>query len=105
MLAFTGKKLVMAAAVGATGAVGYYQWYQLKQIAGDLDDAKLDKLFSESDQDKSGTIEITELQTALDKAGVYSNAASISAMLSSADKNHDGKLSKEEFREAMLGKK
>lgn len=57
------------------------------------------------DSDNSGTVSKDELQKAIEKTGAYSTPATIQMMLASADKNGDGLLSKEEFREAMLGKK
>ena len=105
MLAFTAKKLAVAGVAAAATGTAYYQWYQLKKATDASDPAKLDAIFDKIDKDKSGTIEASELKSALEEAGIYTNEKATALMLSRADKNMDGKLSKEEFREMMLGKK
>ena len=104
--AAVGKKAAVVAGGAAVAAYSTYQWQQAKDKlggAGELDDAKVDKIFAEIDKDRSGAIDAAELKAALERAGLNSNA--IGVMLNAADANRDGTLSKEEFRAAMLGEK
>ena len=85
-----------------------YQWKIVSQKLSDgepLDAARLEQIFAEMDTDGSGSIDVPELTRAL--KGVCADTGPVLFMLSSADTNNDGnwdgKLSKEEFRSAMLG--
>ena len=104
--AVVGKKAAIVAGTAAIGAYGAYQWKLTSQQlsgGGPLDAERLDQIFAQIDTDGSGSIDIGELQVALTQVGKDTTA--IGVLLSTADKNHDGKLSKEEFRAAMLGSK
>lgn len=59
--------------------------------------AELGKLFDSIDEDGNGTIDESELKHALEKAGVHMSHMDLKSMINSADENHDGKISKEEF--------
>ena len=96
------------AGTAAIGAYGAYQWKLTSQQlsgGGPLDAERLDQIFAQIDTGGSGSIDIGELQVALTKVG--KDTTVIGVLLSTADKNHDGKLSKEEFRgpPSMLGSK
>ena len=85
-----------------------YQWKIASKKLSDgepLNAARLEQIFAEMDTDGSGSIDIPELRRAL--KGVCADTGPVLFMLSSADTNNDGnwdgKLSKEEFRSAMLG--
>ena len=104
--AAVGKKAAIVAGTAAIGAYGAYQWKLTSQQlsgGGPLDAERLDQIFAQIDTDGSGSIDVGELQAALTKVGKDTTA--IGVLLRTADKNHDGKLTKEEFRAAMLGGK
>ena len=104
--AVVGKKAAIVAGGTAVAAYSAYEWRKATEKLGGgkhLDDSQVDRIFAEIDKDGSGAIDEVELKAALEKAGLGSNAVGL--MLLTADQNRDGKLSKAEFRSAMLGEK
>ena len=70
-------------------------------FGGKLDDESLKTLFAEIDKDKSGSIDATELQTALRQHGYNADNRTIQLMMTSSDANGDRKLSFDEFKTSM----
>ena len=70
-------------------------------FGGKLDDESLKTLFAEIDKDKSGSIDATELQTALRQHGYNADNRTIQLMMMSSDANGDRKLSFDEFKASM----
>jgi hypothetical protein len=58
---------------------------------------EMGKLFDDIDVDHSGSIDKSELKTALAAKGLKVNMVAIEAMMQAADEDHDGKISKEEW--------
>jgi predicted MarR family transcription regulator len=76
-----------------------YEWKRA-QHALHLDGKNLDELsqiFDEIDVDKSGSIDLKELDQALKKTHQKFGRIQLDAMMNSVDANHDGKISREEF--------
>ena len=67
-------------------------------FGGKLDDESLKTLFAEIDKDKSGSVDATELQTALKQHGYNADNRTIQLMMMSSDANGDRKLSFDEFK-------
>ena len=70
-------------------------------FGGKLDDESLKTLFAEIDKDKSGSVDATELQTALRQHGYNVDNRTIQLMMMSSDANGDRKLSFDEFKASM----
>ena len=70
-------------------------------FGGKLDDESLKTLFAEIDKDKSGSVDATELQTALKQHGYNADNRTIQLMMMSSDANGDRKLSFDEFKASM----
>ncbi|GMH99642.1 hypothetical protein TrVE_jg1817 [Triparma verrucosa] len=98
MLLIKGAKPVGAAVLGFAAYKGYEEWQragELLKVSKNKDQMK--KLFDKIDTDKSGSINSTELQKALNEAGMDVNVLTVQAMMYSADKDSDGTISKEEW--------
>ncbi|CAB9499014.1 membrAne [Seminavis robusta] len=65
-------------------------------------EAQMDMLFDRMDSNRSGTIDIHELHSALKLAGVRITKRETMQMIKKADKNGDGELSREEWRSIAL---
>ncbi len=79
---------------------GYKQWNQAKEalkIKDTMTEKDLSDLFDKIDTDKSGLIDEKELKEALHTAGVDLIHFRLESMITVADENDDGKISKEEF--------
>ena len=91
-----------AAVAGGTvyGIYGTYEWNAAKtslKIEG-MNKEKLGNLFESIDTKRSGFVDVDELTTVLNHSGHQKfSAADVKAMLAVADKDHDGKLCKDEF--------
>jgi len=71
-------------------------------LAADTSDAALEKLFGEIDGDKSGNISRIEMCSAITKAyGKPLDASIIDEMMKAADKDGDGEISYDEFKNIM----
>ena len=55
------------------------------------------ELFDKIDTDKSGYIDVSELDFGLKASGLSMTSYELKSMMDFADDNHDGKISKEEF--------
>jgi hypothetical protein len=98
-LSFQAAKPLAVLALGTYGAYGLYEWNRANVVLGinGKNQQELSEIFDKIDQDKSGTIELSELDQALSKSQVKFTKGQIRAMMKKADVDHDGNISREEF--------
>ena len=91
------RPLALATSVTVT-AYGYNQWNKAKApLKLSTNNEEMLRLFDRLDKDKSGTIDRSELEAALTSAGHAVNILALEAMLSVADEDKDGQISKDEW--------
>ena len=69
----------------------------LSEVTSLFESAKLAHTFEELDADHSGSIQASELSSALKKLGYNLSDAKCSELMSKVDANHDGEVSFQEF--------
>jgi hypothetical protein len=96
---FQAAKPLAVLAVGTYGAYGLYEWNRANVALGmnGKSQQELYDLFDKIDQDRSGSIELNELDQALKKSNVKFTKGQIRAMMKRADVDEDGHISREEF--------
>ena len=81
-------------------SLGYTEWYHVRHaLKITNNEADMLTLFDQLDQDHNGSLDRTELEEALKKAGIDVNFVQVELMMRSADVNDDGKISKQEWIE------
>lgn len=89
---------VMAVGAIAVTGYGYKQWERAKNALHlSANEAEMVTLFHKIDTDMSGHVSRDKLRTALDQAGLHLYSPQITAMMKSADENHDGTINEEEW--------
>eukprot|EP00003_Mantamonas_plastica_P007913 TRINITY_DN16764_c0_g1_i1.p1 TRINITY_DN16764_c0_g1~~TRINITY_DN16764_c0_g1_i1.p1 ORF type:complete len:149 (+),score=16.14 TRINITY_DN16764_c0_g1_i1:38-484(+) len=68
----------------------------------ELSPQQIDHLFDQFDNTKSGTISKQELRETLHRHDVFATNREVDRMLAMADQDHDGVISKTEFRHLLL---
>ncbi len=85
---------------GAYGAYGLYEWNRAEdslKLKGKTIE-ELSSIFDHIDEDKSGSISLSELDHALNQPNTpHFGKIQLKAMMKKADVNHDGMISRDEF--------
>lgn len=94
-------KPISVIVIGTYASYGLYEWNRAEdalKIKGKSID-ELAKLFDEIDENKNGSIDLTELEHALKRSNSKDkfSKTQLRAMINRADVDHDGLISKEEF--------
>ena len=73
-------------------------------IRPDLIDRRIDWVFGVNDLDKSGTIEVRELRTAMNQLGIAIVGEEMQALVQKYDKDGDHVIDRSEFLEILRGR-
>ena len=99
------RELISSVDINHDGEIDFQEFITLMEIKGVKydPDAELRLAFNTIDADGNGTISVMELKNLMEKTNQRVSDADFDALMSSIDKNKDGVLDFEEFKELMVG--